>query len=162
MSARVPGLAEVLPGIPSLQFAMLAGKDENPSTPLLSIYRLEEAYRSGSLPSGREESIGKDLAAILYTSGSTGKPKGVMLSHANIIAGSSIVSTYLEITSADRILAVLPFSFDAGLNQLTTAFQQGGALVLINFVFARQIVEALSKERITGLAGVPTVWSLLA
>jgi acyl-CoA synthetase (AMP-forming)/AMP-acid ligase II len=57
---------------------------------------------------------------------------------------------------------VLPFSFDAGLNQLTTAFQQGGTLVLINFVFAKQIVDALVKEEITGLAGVPTVWSLLA
>src|SRR5215471_6273165 len=161
-SARFPGLAEVLPRIPSLQFAMLAGKDENPSKPLLSIYRLEEAYRSGSLPSGREESIGKDLAAILYTSGSTGKPKGVMLSHANIIAGSSIVSTYLEITSADRILAVLPFSFDAGLNQLMTAFHQGGTLVLINFILAREVVQILLTEHITGLAGVPTLWSVLA
>ena len=62
----------------------------------------------------RSARIGKDLAAILYTSGSTGKPKGVMLSHAQVMAGASIVSTYLEITEADRILAVLPFSFDAG------------------------------------------------
>jgi acyl-CoA synthetase (AMP-forming)/AMP-acid ligase II len=85
-----------------------------------------------------------------------------MLSHANIMAGSTIVSTYLEITSNDRILAVLPFSFDAGMNQLMTAFQQGGTIVLINFVFAREIVQTLMKERITGLAGVPTVWSLLA
>jgi acyl-CoA ligase (AMP-forming) (exosortase A-associated) len=105
--------------------------------------------------------ISKDLAAILYTSGSTGKPKGVMLSHAQIMAGASIVSTYLGISEADRILAVLPFSFDAGLNQLTTAFQQGGTLVLIKFVFAREVVDALRRERITGLAGVPTFWSLL-
>lgn len=105
--------------------------------------------------------IEKDLAAILYTSGSTGKPKGVMLSHANILTGAAIVSTYLGITASDRILAVLPFTFDAGLNQLTTAFQQGCALVLINFTFAKQIVDTLVRERITGLAGVPTVWSLL-
>jgi acyl-CoA synthetase (AMP-forming)/AMP-acid ligase II len=85
-----------------------------------------------------------------------------MLSHANVIAGSSIVSTYLEITSAERILAVLPFSFDAGLNQLMTALHQGATIVLINFVFGREIVNALLKERITGLAGVPTLWSLLA
>ena len=109
-----------------------------------------------------EKCISKDLAAILYTSGSTGKPKGVMLSHANVIAGSAIVSTYLQITSVDRILAVLPFSFDAGMNQLMTAFHQSGTIVLINFVFARDIVQALLKERITGLAGVPTLWSLLA
>jgi acyl-CoA synthetase (AMP-forming)/AMP-acid ligase II len=110
----------------------------------------------------REDTIEKDLAAILYTSGSTGKPKGVMLSHAQVMAGSSIVSTYLEITEADRILAVLPFSFDAGMNQLMTAFQQGGTLLLINFTFAREVVSLLIKERVTGLAGVPTFWSLLA
>jgi acyl-CoA synthetase (AMP-forming)/AMP-acid ligase II len=34
-------------------------------------------------------------------------------------------------------------------------------LVLINFLFARQIVEMLAAERITGLAGVPTVWTML-
>ena len=43
-----------------------------------------------------------------------------------------------------------------------TAFEKGGTLVLINFTFAREIVQALLKERITGLAGVPTLWSLLA
>ena len=111
----------------------------------------------------REETvIGKDLAAILYTSGSTGKPKGVMLSHAQIIAGASIVSSYLDISDRERILAVLPFSFDAGMNQLTTAIQQGATLVLTTFVFAREVVQMLAKERITGLAGVPTLWSLLA
>jgi len=78
------------------------------------------------------------------------------------MAGSRIVSTYLEITEAERILAVLPFSFDAGMNQLMTAFEKGGTLVLINFTFAREIVHVLLKERITGLAGVPTLWSLLA
>ena len=42
-----------------------------------------------------------------------------------------------------------------------TAFENGATLVLINFVFAREIVQTLLKERITGLAGVPTLWSLL-
>jgi acyl-CoA synthetase (AMP-forming)/AMP-acid ligase II len=84
-----------------------------------------------------------------------------MLTHAQVMAGASIVSRYLDIRDRDRILAVLPFSFDAGMNQLTTAFQQGATLVLINFVFAREIVAMLEKERISGLAGVPTLWSLL-
>ncbi len=84
-----------------------------------------------------------------------------MLSHAQVMAGSSIVSTYLEITEKDRILAVLPFSFDAGMNQLMTAFQQGATLILIHFVFGREVVRTLIRERVTGLAGVPTFWSLL-
>src|SRR5262249_53275326 len=106
--------------------------------------------------------IEKDLAAILYTSGSTGRPKGVMLTHAHVLAGSSIVSAYLQITESERILAVLPFSFDAGLNQLMTAFQQGATLILLQFTFAKEIVDVLAAERATGLAGVPTLWTLLA
>jgi acyl-CoA synthetase (AMP-forming)/AMP-acid ligase II len=78
------------------------------------------------------------------------------------MAGSTIVSDYLGITEKERILAVLPFNFDAGLNQIMTAFQQCASLIMINFVFAREIVKMLEKESITGLAGVPTLWSLLS
>ena len=159
--AKLSALAEILPQVPALEFAVLSGDGNAPSGSLPS-YRLEELCESPDSRVRRDQAIGRDLAAILYTSGSTGKPKGVMLSHANILAGATIVSSYLEITSAERILAVLPFSFDAGLNQLITAIQQGATIVLINFAFASEIVRALVKEHITGLAGVPTLWSLLA
>lgn len=158
--AKLPTLAAVLPQLPDLQFIILTGEGAAESP--LPTTRLEDLYELAGPPQWREASISKDLAAILYTSGSTGKPKGVMLSHANVMAGSSIVSTYLGITSTERILAVLPFSFDAGMNQLMTAFQQGATIVLINFVFATEVVQMLLKERITGLAGVPTLWSLLS
>lgn len=158
--AKLSSLAEVLPQLPSLAFVVVTPEGDAPDT-RLRLHHFEELCQLAP-PDWRETSVSKDLAAILYTSGSTGKPKGVMLSHANVMAGSTIVSTYLEITAAERILAVLPFSFDAGLNQLMTAFQQGATLVLTNFVFAREVVQVLLKERITGLAGVPTLWSLLA
>lgn len=159
-ATKLASLAEVLPKIPSLEFLVVVGPGEAKSN--LPVYRYEE-FCSRALPVGQcERTIEKDLGAILYTSGSTGKPKGVMLSHANVVAGSRIVSTYLSITESERILAVLPFTFDAGMNQLMTAFEKGGTCVLINFVFAREIVQALLKEKITGLAGVPTLWSLLA
>ena len=159
--SKLATLTGLLPQIPSLEFVVLAGEEAAPEIRFRCIvWKICRACRFRR--TGASSSISKDLAAILYTSGSTGKPKGVMLSHANVMAGSTIVSTYLEITSAERILAVLPFSFDAGMNQLMTAFQQGATIVLINFVFARDIVQMLLKERITGLAGVPTLWSLLA
>ncbi|GJD93963.1 AMP-binding protein [Methylobacterium iners] len=107
-------------------------------------------------------SIGEDLAAILYTSGSTGNPKGVMLSHRNLLAGARIVAKYLELKSSDRILSLLPFSFDYGLNQLLTAVQVRAAIVLQSFRLGNDIVDALSRHRITGLAGVPTIWTILA
>lgn len=159
-SSKLATLGDLLPQIPSLEFIVVVEDEPIPETPL-TVHRFEQISAVAPSADKCECSISKDLAAILYTSGSTGKPKGVMLSHANVMAGSSIVSTYLEITDADRILAVLPFSFDAGLNQLMTAFQRGGTIVLINFAFAREIVKMLLAERITGLAGVPTLWSLL-
>ncbi|MEM7292910.1 MAG: acyl-CoA ligase (AMP-forming), exosortase A system-associated [Pseudomonadota bacterium] len=110
----------------------------------------------------RDISVSKDLAAILYTSGSTGLPKGVMLSHENIIAGAAIVSEYLNISESDRTFAALPFSFDAGLNQLMTAMQNCATCVIQNWLFANQVVKALTEENITGLAGVPSLWSLIA
>jgi acyl-CoA synthetase (AMP-forming)/AMP-acid ligase II len=85
-----------------------------------------------------------------------------MLSHANVLAGAEIVADYLKITERERILQALPLSFDAGLNQLTTAVLHGGTTVMIEFRFGRDIVRKLLDERITGLAGVPSLWSLLA
>ncbi len=160
-ASKLAALEGTLKEIPSLEFLVVVDEGTTPVVKL-PVHHYEALCALPPDSAFREISISKDLAAILYTSGSTGKPKGVMLSHANVMAGSSIVSTYLGITESERILAVLPFSFDAGMNQLMTAFQQGGTIVLINFVFAREIVQALLKERITGLAGVPTLWSLLS
>ncbi|KQT07469.1 AMP-dependent synthetase [Methylobacterium sp. Leaf399] len=103
----------------------------------------------------------ENLAAILYTSGSTGLPKGVMLSHANLLAGTRIVRGYLGIGPDDRLLSVLPLSFDYGLNQLLTSVEQGACLVLHRVRFGDALVAALAEHRITGLAGVPTLWTLL-
>jgi acyl-CoA ligase (AMP-forming) (exosortase A-associated) len=158
---KLDALASVLKEIPSLEVLVVVGGGSSASI-RVDCYSFEELSNLTPPGARRDDGIEKDLAAILYTSGSTGKPKGVMLSHAQVMAGSSIVSTYLKITEADRILVVLPFSFDAGLNQLMTCIQQGGTVVLSNFVFAREVVQTLVAERITGLAGVPTFWSLLA
>lgn len=107
--------------------------------------------------------VGADaLAAILYTSGSTGKPKGVMLSHRNLCLGADAVATYLSNRPDDRILSVLPLSFDYGLNQVTTAFYAGAAAVLLDFLTPRDVVRAVERHRVTGLAGVPPLWIQLA
>lgn len=118
-----------------------------------------QACSKGETP---HRAIDADMAAILYTSGSTGKPKGVVLSHRNIVAGAESVASYLNNTAADRLLAVLPLSFDYGLSQLTTAFSVGATAVLINHLLARDVLRAVVAERITGLAAVPPLWIQLA
>jgi len=158
---KLATLAPALHDISSLQFFVLTDPPDG-NVQSKPCHALDDWLRLPVAEQWSDWGISKDLAAILYTSGSTGKPKGVMLSHANVMAGSTIVSTYLGISDRERILAVLPFSFDAGMNQLMTAFEHGATIVLIKFVFAKEIINALLGEHITALAGVPTVWSLLA
>ena len=104
----------------------------------------------------------EDLAALFYTSGSTGLPKGVMLSHTNLTAGAATVSQYLGNEPTDRILVALPWSFDYGFNQIATAFAVGACAVLTNYASAAALINEIHDERITALAGVPTMWMQLA
>lgn len=106
--------------------------------------------------------IDSDMAAILYTSGSTGKPKGVVLSHRNLVTGAKSVSQYLGNRPEDRILSVLPLSFDYGLNQLTTAFLVGATSILMNYLLPRDILTAIKNKHVSGLAAVPPLWAQLA
>lgn len=106
--------------------------------------------------------IDTDMAAILYTSGSTGKPKGVVLSHRNLVTGAKSVTEYLNITPQDKLLAVLPFSFDYGLNQLLSAFLNQACCVLLDYLLPKDVLNALHTYQITGLAAVPPLWAQLA
>ncbi len=99
-----------------------------------------------------------ELAAILYTSGSTGRPKGVMLSHANMWLGAVSVAHYLGMAADDVTLAVLPLSFDYGQSQLFSTWIAGGAVVPLDFLFARDVAKACAKHGVTTLAAVPPLW----
>ncbi|WP_010186046.1 AMP-binding protein [Sphingomonas sp. PAMC 26605] len=98
------------------------------------------------------------LAAILYTSGSTGRPKGVMLSHANLWLGAVSVAHYLKLTPDDRVLGVLPLSFDYGQNQLFSTWAAGARYAPLDYLTPRDVVKAVERVGATTLAGVPPLW----
>ena len=85
-----------------------------------------------------------------------------MLSHRNLLEGAWSVAHYLNHTRADRILAVLPLSFDAGLSQLTSAWTSGATAVLVNYLCPQDVIEACAREQITAITGVPPLWMQLA
>lgn len=103
-----------------------------------------------------------DPVSIFYTSGSTGKPKGVVLSHRNMVAGAAAVAEYLGNKPSDRLLGVLPLSFDYGFSQLSTAFLVAAQVVLMDYLLPGEIIAEVAAHRITGLAGVPPLWNQLA
>lgn len=102
--------------------------------------------------------IDTKLALLIYTSGSTGNPKGVMITHENILAGTRIVVDYLYMSTNDRVLSILPFSFDYGINQvLTTLYVKGTIIIKYPYLF-HEIPQILYEKKITGLACVGSMW----
>jgi acyl-CoA ligase (AMP-forming) (exosortase A-associated) len=164
--ARLQGLGDALADCPDLQTLILAdhrpGAAPPPEAAAAGQARLlawEEALaEGGAVDRPGHRRIDADMTAIFYTSGSTGLPKGVVLSHRNMVAGARSVASYLENREDDRLLAALPLSFDAGFSQLTTAFGVGAAAVLLNYLMPRDVINAVVKERITGLTGVPPLY----
>ncbi len=160
---RLDSLLEVLENCPDLHTIVLV-EDQVPESAralpqqLLSYTGFCSSPGSGAIPHRR---IDIDMTAILYTSGSTGNPKGVVLSHRNMVAGARSVASYLGNCASDRILAVLPLSFDAGLSQLTTAFSVGASVVLMDYLLPRDVLRAVARYGITGLAAVPPLWNQL-
>ena len=73
------------------------------------------------LPTGAEdewrqpEVRGGTLAFLQYTSGSTGKPKGVMLTHANLMHNSALISHGFENSRSGLGVLWLPSYHDMGL-----------------------------------------------
>ena len=73
------------------------------------------------LPEGAEDEWeapdvhGDTLAFLQYTSGSTGQPKGVMLTHANLMHNSALISYAFEHTRSGLGVFWLPSYHDMGL-----------------------------------------------
>lgn len=119
---------------------------------------VEEAPLHYHVPLGPSDHDPDNLAALLYTSGSTGRPKGVMLSHANLWLGAISVAHYLRLTPEDRVLGVLPLSFDYGQNQLLSTWAAGGCVIPLDYLSARDVIRAVERHDVTTLAGVPPLW----
>ncbi len=160
---RLKGLQQVLQNCPDLETVIVVEETCDPAVFELNKKILDwPEFLAGAKETTLPRITDTSMAAILYTSGSTGKPKGVVLSHLNIKNGAKSVSEYLKISQEDKLLAVLPFSFDYGLNQLISCIHQGACCVLFDYFLPRDVIKILSKEEITGLAAVPPLWAQLA
>jgi acyl-CoA ligase (AMP-forming) (exosortase A-associated) len=162
-AARLRDLAPALAECPELTTVVAVDGD---GERLVGIDRVREldwpSFTAAATSTTPHRNIDSDVAAILYTSGSTGRPKGVVLSQRNMVTGAESVASYLENTAHDRLLAVLPLSFDYGFSQLSTSFRVGASAVLMDYLLPKDVIAAVARERITGVAGVPPMWAQLA
>jgi acyl-CoA ligase (AMP-forming) (exosortase A-associated) len=162
---RAATLAPQLAECPDLRHLILVGAASDSgshSIPSVELLRWEALLGQTGPAATTHRVIDTDVVSIFYTSGSTGRPKGVVLSHRNMVAGAVSVAEYLRNSPDDRLLAVLPFSFDYGFSQLSTAFHAGASVALLDYLLPRDVIALVAREHVTGLAGVPPLWSQLA
>ena len=112
-------------------------------------------------PLNKFNCISEDSAAIIYSSGSTGRPKGIVVSHKNFYDGAKIVSKYLGTNKEDRILAILSFNFDYGLNQIWQTIFQRATLYIHDLFLPNDFFSFVERNKITVLPLMPVIISRL-
>jgi amino acid adenylation domain-containing protein len=155
----LPLVQSIRPQVPSLKILLVTGV---PDHPLADATLWDSALAPAADTPLDVPGIDLDLAMLIYTSGSTGFPKGVMMTHRNIVAAATSITTYLQNTPDDILLNVLPLSFDYGLYQILMTAKLGMTLILEKgFVFPETVLQKLKQEEVTGFPLVPTIASIL-
>jgi long-chain acyl-CoA synthetase len=107
---------------------------------------------------------GEEIALLVYTSGTTGSPRGVCLSHRALLANRAQTAALrpAPVLPVDRVLLSLPlfhvFGLAAGFLQICWA---GATAVLIERFEPAQVAEVLVRHRVSGMAGVPSMFRAL-
>ena len=97
---------------------------------------------------------------IQYTSGTTGFPKGATLSHRNILNNGYFTTELINFGPNDRLCIPVPFYHCFGMVMGNLGCTSHGATMVIPApAFDPALtLEAIEKERCTGVYGVPTMF----
>jgi len=107
----------------------------------------------------------EDTAVLLFTSGTAGAPKAAMLTHGNLLANidQMACAVGLAVTAEDVGLLVVPTFHIYGLNAvLAVHLVVGGRLVMLERFDPATLLEAVAREGVTVLPGVPQLFAALA
>jgi long-chain acyl-CoA synthetase len=100
-----------------------------------------------------------DPAVLLYTSGTTGFPKGATLSHGNVVSNAWATVHHAQYGLDDRMLLFLPLFHVFGQNFIMNAtFLACSTLVLQRRFVPDQVIEAISRDRVSMFFAVPTIY----
>jgi long-chain acyl-CoA synthetase len=117
----------------------------------------------GSSSFDMEWTMPDDTAVILYTAGTTGYPRGAELTHFNMFCNAATLADRVLGLSENTVgLAGLPLYYLFGQTCMMNAIlYAGGALSLLSRFEAESAWQAIGRDQVTYLAGVPTMFRYL-
>ncbi len=161
-----PNLKYAKPGqlddsrLPYLKNIVYIGEEHQPG-----MYRWDDLYRLAQYTAPEklkevEDSLtNQDVVNMQYTSGTTGFPKGVMLTHYNIINNGAAIADCMNLTYQDRLCIPVPFFHCFGcVLGVMACVTKGTTMIPLDHFNPVKVMEAVEKEKCTGLHGVPTMF----
>jgi 3-(methylthio)propionyl---CoA ligase len=161
----LPLIEQLAPRLESVRtFVALADRQHMPRASALDLLCYEE-WLGAHEPLRRWPRFDENVASSLcYTSGTTGHPKGVLFSHRSTVlhAMATCMADALGVSAADSVLLATPMFHANGWGLPYAAALAGASLILPGAALdGASVYGLLRSERVTVIAGVPTVWLML-
>ena len=108
----------------------------------------------------RSEVDPESLCAVLFSSGTTGMAKGIMLSHRNLVANVINMSKYVEVTTEDVELSVLPMHHAYEMTcHILTGLYQGLAIAICEGL--KHIQKNMVESKTSVMLSVPLIFETI-
>ena len=154
-------MIDILPAIKGVLFSILQRSKISDIPEDLQHVQFDKLVDNNGLVNMAEVDPVKDIAVLQYTGGTTGLPKGAMLTHANVLANAQQIKYWMpSIDGGDEsVLGVIPlFHSFAMTTVMNLSLISGSQMYLLPRFDLKQVLETLSKNKVTLMMGVPTIF----
>jgi long-chain acyl-CoA synthetase len=139
-----------------LRHVIFADDGETPPS-MVSYERLIDEHAPADDKSGQDHA----LVAIFYTGGTTGRSKGVMLSHYSLMSNHLCSVATVPMKSDQIFLHAAPMFHLADACMVYGVTLLGGTHAIVPSFTPQNVVDAISRERVTDVLLVPTMLGMV-